>query len=450
MKKKKFIHPSVWFGFLILLIPLVAVAVAAADSPPSAAYRSLNVVSLNIRGGEGEMRDPRELRWSKRKHVVAAEITRTRPDVFGLQEVMDIQFRDLQRLTLFYSAIGKPSMYTYNSHDRTNRDYSLGPYNPIYYNWLRFRLIESGTRWLAPGAPLERTKAFGAPLYRVFTYAKLREYETGRVFWVFNTHFSHEHDDDAQRRRVSQAKVLHQFISDRARRYRICDASFYNEGELVTTQDIAIPFLEPVIVIGDFNSWQGESGASDEPFGILTKHLVDDVGGRPTGYFMQLLGGATAFNTPFYGNPSRVPVLSSSSISNAYGTLESTGKIFAPPGISSADDISAFIDNFGQFDGIDWILSNEGFSPLDYQVISRTHNASGRNYRNDNGEVVALSDIHDLMYASFIMTPDRSRQGQGVEIVMPRIWGKSYARWPLSWWSILYNFDRVVVNGACK
>ena len=445
MKKKKFIHPSVWFGFLILLIPLVAVAVAAADSPPSAAYRSLNVVSLNIRGGEGESRDPRELRWSKRKHVVAAELLRTRPDVIGLQEIMDIQFRDLQSLLFFYSAIGEPSMSTYIALFSGNPDYSVGPYNPIFYNWLRFRLIESGTRWLAPGAPSKRTKAFGAPLFRIFTYAKLREYETGRVFWVFNTHFSHRHDDDARRRRVSQAKVLHQFISDRARRYRICDASFYNEGELVTTQDIAIPFLEPVIVTGDFNSGQGESGASDKPFGILTKPLVDDVGGRPTGFLMQLLGGATAFNTPFYGNPSKVPVLSRFSISNAHGTLESTGKIFAPQGT----DLSTIWDNFGTFEGIDWILSNEGFSPLDFQVISRTHNASGELYRNDNDEIVALSDIHDLMYASFIMTPDRSEQGQGVEIVTPRIFGKSYVTWPFPW-SFYYNFDRVVVNGACR
>ena len=310
------------------------------------------------------MRDPRELRWSKRKQVVAYEILRTQPDLIGLQEVMDIQFR---------------------------------------------------------------------------------EYETGRVFWVFNTHFSHRFDDDAERRRVSQAKVLHQFISDRARRYRICDASFYNEGELVTTQDIAIPFLEPVIVTGDFNSAQGESGAWDMPFGILTKPLVDDVGGRPTGFFTQLLPGATAFNTPFYGNPSKVPVLSRFSISNAYGTLESTGKIFAPQG----DDLATMFESFWSYTGIDWILSNEGFSPLDFQVISRTHNASGRNYRNDNGEVVALSDVHDLMYASFIMTPDRSEQGQGVEIVTPRFFGKSYVGLAIPW-SLVYNFDRVVVNGVCR
>ena len=99
MTKMKFIHPSVWFGFLILLptIPLVAAGPTRSDpdSPPSAAYRSLNVVSLNIRGGEGEMRDPPELRWSNRKQVVAREILRTQPDVIGLQEVMHIQFRDL-------------------------------------------------------------------------------------------------------------------------------------------------------------------------------------------------------------------------------------------------------------------------------------------------------------------------------------------------------------------
>ena len=229
-------------GFLMVLP-----AVSMGDPPPpsNSAIPSYKVVSLNIRY-DGGSDDPQELRWGKRKGVVARALRSMDPDLIGLQEVLHNQLTDLRKigaLGLLYGSVGKgrsvdevpflkPSGITPFFEDED------GEYNPIFYKRSRFELLASKTRWLAPGAPTTPTKAFGADLFRIFTYARLRDRATDRVIWFINTHLSHGHGDDEMETRVRQAEVLHHFISNHAREYGIWNASFYDAGDLVTKRKI--------------------------------------------------------------------------------------------------------------------------------------------------------------------------------------------------------------------
>ena len=435
MKNSKRNRCVLLLGFLMVL---PAVSMGNPPPPSNAAIPSYKVVSLNIRY-DGGKDDPQELRWEKRKRVVARELQRMDPDLIGLQEVLHNQWTDLRKpfaLGLLYGSVGK-------GRDPGPSTLGLdGEYNPIFYKRSRFELLASKTRWLAPGAPTSPKKAFGADLYRIFTYAKLRDRATDRVIWFINTHFSHNHDDAASERKVRQAEVLHHFISNHAREYGIWNASFYDAGALITTQDIAFPFPQAVIVTGDFNSRQRGDGDT-RPMRVLTRPLVDDVGAPSLGY-LGLFDGTFALNSPIYGDPRRVPLLANGTISSAHGTLDSAWLSFAPPATAVGNQALGF-----QINGsIDWILSNQAFTPIDYQQISKEHDAQGQPYTNENGDQVQLSDLHELVYAEFRINPDLSDIGEGIEIVAPRWGGKSYLAMPPLFYS--YYFDEVVLNGLAR
>ena len=401
-------------------------AVPRPPSPPPEPLPTYKVVSLNIRYDGGSSDKP-ELRWWKRKSVVATELRRSDPDLIGLQEVLHNQLRDLRGYMSSYGVIGE-------GRDGGTR----GEHNPIFYKKSRFELLWSDTHWLAPDAPVTPTRAFGAPLRRIFTYARLRDRATNRVIWFFNTHFSHG-SGSAQERRVRQAEVLHQFISNRARKHRVWNTSFEKTDSWVTTQDISFPFLEPVIVAGDFNNYLTGTGRWDGPLGIMTQPLVDTAG-RPldSGIPLSLL----LFNSPWYLDPLRVPTLSTTwNISSAYSTMKSARlENAALQSGQSGDPLLSLLSLLS----LDWILFNEGFSLVSYQSISNTQNASGAPYQNpENHHPVVLSDVHELIYAKFALNQDRSGTGHGINIVAPPFFGKSYFLWPLPL-SFYYTFDQVV------
>ena len=92
-------------GFLMVL---PAVSMGVPPPPSNSAIPSYKVVSLNIRY-DGGSDDPQELRWEKRKGVVARALRSMDPDLIGLQEVLHNQLTDLRKigaLGLLYGSVG--------------------------------------------------------------------------------------------------------------------------------------------------------------------------------------------------------------------------------------------------------------------------------------------------------------------------------------------------------
>jgi endonuclease/exonuclease/phosphatase family metal-dependent hydrolase len=183
---------------------------------------ALRVMTFNIRlntPGDGPNA------WPHRKTLAASMIRFHDADIVGLQEVLRNQLDDLTLLLRDYGWFG------------VGRDdgKDAGEFMTVFYRKDRLKVLEQSTFWLAETTD-KPIKGWDADCYRVVTWGKFSDLETGKVFYLFNTHFDHM---GVIARRES-AKLL-----------------------LKSVEQIAGVF--PVIVTGDFNSTP-----DSEPYQILT------------------------------------------------------------------------------------------------------------------------------------------------------------------------------------
>ena len=171
----------------------------------------LTVLSYNIRYDNP---NDGENQWKYRKEIVANYIKEIRPDIIGMQEVLDPQlvFLDVSLTEFSYVGVGREDGKT------------KGEYSPILYNSNRLTLLQTDTFWLSE-TPKVISVGWDAALERICTYAQFKHKETGQKFWVFNTHFDHI----GELARIQSAKLIHQKI------------------KMLNTNNF------PVIITGDFN-----------------------------------------------------------------------------------------------------------------------------------------------------------------------------------------------------
>jgi endonuclease/exonuclease/phosphatase family metal-dependent hydrolase len=116
-----------------------------------------------------------------------------------------------------------------------------GEFSAIYYNSNRYTLIENGTFWLSQ-TPQIPSKSWDAALNRICTWARLKEKETRKTFYIFNTHFDHK---GVKARKESALLILKKI------------------GEIAGRKD-------PVILTGDFNLTPDE-----KPLVLIRQKLKD-------------------------------------------------------------------------------------------------------------------------------------------------------------------------------
>ena len=171
---------------------------------------TLTIATYNIRyDNPGDAPDT----WDKRFPVITNMVKFHGMEIFGIQEALHHQVMDL--------AEGLPNY----SHVGVGRDDGAqkGEYSSIFYNKDRFKVLESDTFWLSEDTT-KPNKGWDAALPRVCTWAKFEEVETGKQFFVFNTHFDH---------RGVQARI--------------------NSAALIMEKAEEIAGGETVILTGDFN-----------------------------------------------------------------------------------------------------------------------------------------------------------------------------------------------------
>ena len=119
--------------------------------------------------------------WPNRKENVKALILYHDFDIFGTQEGLVDQLKDLCEMPGYiYTGAG--------------RDDGLdgGEHSAIFYKTNRFKLIESGNFWLSL-TPDQPGKGWDATCCnRICSWAKFRDANTKKVFYFFNVHFDHQ------------------------------------------------------------------------------------------------------------------------------------------------------------------------------------------------------------------------------------------------------------------
>jgi endonuclease/exonuclease/phosphatase family metal-dependent hydrolase len=174
--------------------------------------------------------------WDKRRENVFSLIRTAEPDVFGLQEALQVQVEDFEAAFPGYVRVG------------VGRDdgKKAGEYSPLFFNTKRFSMLASGTFWLSQTPSVAGSRGWDAACNRVVTWAKLKDKKSAAVFIVFCTHFDH--------------------MGEVARR---------NSARLLLHAVDSLAGFNPAVVLGDFNA-EPES----EPYSLLTDfsdrhHLVD-------------------------------------------------------------------------------------------------------------------------------------------------------------------------------
>ncbi len=154
-----------------LLIFFAIVSLASAHG------QTIDVISYNIRYDNP---DDASNNWDNRKEFLISQLNFYNPDVFGIQEGLIHQIKEMDK--------GLED-YTYFGVGRDHGD-ERGEHTAIFYNKKRMKLLEESTFWLSL-TPDKPSKGWDAALPRTCTYGIFQNKSDGTKFMVFNTHFDH-------------------------------------------------------------------------------------------------------------------------------------------------------------------------------------------------------------------------------------------------------------------
>lgn len=143
-----------------------------------AAPAQIDVMTYNIKFAT---ENDGENSWSKRKDHLTNQMKFYHPDIMGVQEALHGQLEHIKDNVANYQYVGAA-----RDDGKTK-----GEYSAVFYNTTKFELLEENTFWLSE-SPNTPSKGWDASYPRVCTWVKLKEKESGRQFFIFNTHFDHE------------------------------------------------------------------------------------------------------------------------------------------------------------------------------------------------------------------------------------------------------------------
>ena len=150
-----------------------------AEITPTAAAGEVKLVSSNVRCWSPT--DFGKRSWFYRANLLIRNIEAIQnADVIGFQEVTKLHYKYLCDCLPNYD-----SVITY-------RDNSiLAESCPVFYNTIKFELIDKGSFWLSE-TPDVMSRGWDAAFNRVCSYVILREKATGKELVVFNVHLDHK------------------------------------------------------------------------------------------------------------------------------------------------------------------------------------------------------------------------------------------------------------------
>lgn len=189
---------------LFFLILTIGVVLAAQG-------QSIKLMTYNVRlnvASDGQNA------WPVRKAFFLNQLKFYSPDIFGTQEGLPGQVKDIDE--------GLPD-YTFIGQGREGGE--KGEHVAMFYKKDRFDLMEHHTFWLSD-TPEKVSMGWDAAYLRICTFGHFQDKQTKKMFWVFNTHL----DNQGAKARLEAIKLILHKISQ------------------IDTDH------EPVFLMGDFNS----------------------------------------------------------------------------------------------------------------------------------------------------------------------------------------------------
>ena len=197
---------------LALLLPALMLAESCTDASgvrSGAALNAVTMMSFNIfhDRGCGCLDDTCGSRciadWSGRRHLVVEAIADAAPDVVGLQEAYIWQVHELIAALPQYDYVGREA-------DANPLAWSVS----ILYRKDKFDLADAGHFWFSDTPDTPGSTWAGTAPPRMVTWVRLTRKETGRSFYVYNTHLASQVTGGASSREMS-VRLLAQRIADR-------------------------------------------------------------------------------------------------------------------------------------------------------------------------------------------------------------------------------------------
>ena len=165
--------------------------------------------------------------WPERRPIMKRTIERLNPDVFGTQEGLYHQLKQLAADLPAYEWIG------------LGRDGgSRGEFMAVFYKRDRFEPLAYDHFWLSDTPEVIASTTWGNSNRRMVTWVRFKERTTGREFYFWNTHLDHQIEPARQK----AAALIR---------------------ERMAKLNAELPF----VLVGDFNC----AGANSRAYDILTK-----------------------------------------------------------------------------------------------------------------------------------------------------------------------------------
>jgi endonuclease/exonuclease/phosphatase family metal-dependent hydrolase len=188
-------------------------------------------MSYNVRCANDTLRNNIDGSIKTRSKYVINNILLYKPDSVGFQEVT---ISKNPKTTTWFTLLrdGLKDYYIGVGQGRDDKNKTEG--NPIFYNKIKFDLIEQGTKWLSPTPDVQFTE-FEQPndgYKRILTYVILKNKKTGNIHMHINTHLDYK----VKQNRLKQIEVIKNFVSK------------YKD-------------MYPIVLTGDFNSTKAKGDA---------------------------------------------------------------------------------------------------------------------------------------------------------------------------------------------
>lgn len=183
---------------------------------------SLKVMTYNLRYASTNKPNA----WPDRRPIMKECLAKSDPDIFGTQEGVYYQLKELNSDLPQYTWIG------------TGRDGgSRGEFMAIFYKHDRFEPLEYDHFWLSDTPEVIASTTWGNSNRRMVTWVRFKDKKTDAEFYLVNTHFDHQI----------------QLAREKA-------------AELLVSRVKKLKTDLPLIVMGDFNA----KGGANKAYDILT------------------------------------------------------------------------------------------------------------------------------------------------------------------------------------
>lgn len=173
----KGINLKLWYLFFLLLL-LVSCSGKGKDQPePESKPAQISVMSFNVRSSTITA-DTGDKNWDKRKYAVQNMVKDVKPDVMGMQEATAKQRQDLVSLLEGYELFEVPGTGT-----------SKGGNTVIMYNTAVLEALQCKSYFLSSTPDKPSVNGWNEETqYRTTIWAQFKHKESGKIFFVADTH----------------------------------------------------------------------------------------------------------------------------------------------------------------------------------------------------------------------------------------------------------------------